>query len=103
MPRLLLNIARCVAEKSRLPDSFAFVKRLETSEGRLSARPRFISIVTYILLGMNPKFQCCKSVRCCLVKVCGVNKLGVRIFGGDLMRGWMGAYRRSSVSTEQDV
>jgi hypothetical protein len=58
MPRLLLNIARCVAEKSRLPDSFAFVKCLETSEGRLSVRPRFILIIIYIFfLGMNPKFN----------------------------------------------
>lgn len=50
MPRLLLNIVRCVAEKSRLPDSFAFVKRRETSEGRLSVRPRFI-LIRYVLLG----------------------------------------------------
>lgn len=44
MPRLLLNMARCVAEKSRLPDSFAFVKRRETSEGRFSVKPKFILI-----------------------------------------------------------
>lgn len=57
MPRLLLNIARCVAEKSRLPDSFAFANRLETSEGRLSVKPRFILILmcssSWVL---NPKF-----------------------------------------------
>ena len=58
MPRLLLNIARCVAEKRRLPDSFAFANRLETSEGRLSVRPRFILIIICIsFLGMNPKFN----------------------------------------------
>lgn len=68
-------MARCVAEKSRLPDSFAFVKRLETSEGRLSANPRFI---LNLRCWINPKLV--TSVRCCLVKVCGVNKFGVRTF-----------------------
>lgn len=41
-----------MAEKIRFPDSFAATNRLETSEGRLSVKPRFILLD--FLVGSTP-------------------------------------------------